>query len=560
MSFLKIDNLSVNYGMRKETIYAVKNINIDIKKGEILGLVGESGSGKSTLGNAIINLIDEPGKISNGTVILDGINIHEKPEDILKYRGKKIGLIFQDPQTSLNPLLTIGEQLVETIQTHLKLNFDESKHRAINLLKEVGIKDAGNRFDNYPHQFSGGMRQRVVISLALCCEPELLIADEPTTALDVSIQSQILELIKDLTKERNLAVILITHDMGVIAETADRVAVMKNGDLIEIGDTKEILTNPKEIYTKSLISSVPPTNKKISRFIIIEKKNKIKDETNIKILNRWNKKEIIFQDLIKIKNLKKTFHDGIFTETSKNTVMAVDDVSFDIKEGESFGLVGESGSGKSTIAKMIVNLFKPTSGEIFFDNVCITKIKKNKEMMNFRKQIQMIFQDPYSSLNGRLKVKDIIAEPIKLHNSSITNKDLDDYINDLLESVELSKRSATRYPHEFSGGQRQRISIARALATQPRLLVCDEPTSALDVSIQAQILNLLKDLQEQLNLTILFISHDLPVVRQMCDRIGVLRNGKLCEVSSTEELFLKPTHQYTKELLHLMPKIESIYN
>jgi len=560
MSFLKIDNLSVNYGMRKETIYAVKNINIDIKKGEILGLVGESGSGKSTLGNAIINLIDEPGKISNGTVILDGINIHEKPEDILKYRGKKIGLIFQDPQTSLNPLLTIGEQLVETIQTHLKLNFDESKHRAINLLKEVGIKDTENRFDNYPHQFSGGMRQRVVISLALCCEPELLIADEPTTALDVSIQSQILELIKDLTKERNLAVILITHDMGVIAETADRVAVMKNGDLIEIGNTKEILTNPKEIYTKSLISSVPPTNKKISRFKIIEKKNKIKGETNVKILNRWNKKEIIFQDLIKIKNLKKTFQDSIFTETSKNTVMAVDDVSFDIKEGESFGLVGESGSGKSTIAKMIVNLFKPTSGEIFFDNVCITKIKKNKEMMNFRKQIQMIFQDPYSSLNGRLKVKDIIAEPIKLHNSLITNKDLDDYINDLLESVELSKRSATRYPHEFSGGQRQRISIARALATQPRLLVCDEPTSALDVSIQAQILNLLKDLQEQLNLTILFISHDLPVVRQMCDRIGVLRNGKLCEVSSTEELFLRPTHQYTKELLHLMPKIESIYN
>ena len=560
MSFLKIDNLSVNYGMRKETVYAVKNINIDVKKGEILGLVGESGSGKSTLGNAIINLIDEPGKISNGTVILDGINIHEKPEDILKYRGKKIGLIFQDPQTSLNPLLTIGEQLVETIQTHLKLNIDESKNRAINLLNEVGIKDAKSRFDNYPHQFSGGMRQRVVISLALCCEPELLIADEPTTALDVSIQSQILELIKTLTKERNLAVILITHDMGVISETADRVAVMKNGDLVEIGLTKEILTNPKEIYTKSLISSVPPTNKKILRFKIIEKEKNEEREGNIKILNRWDKKKIISQDLIKMKNLKKTFQDGIFTETSKNTVMAVDDVSFNIREGESFGLVGESGSGKSTIAKMIVNLFKPTSGEIFFDNICITKIKKNKEMMNFRKQIQMIFQDPYSSLNGRLKVRDIIAEPIKLHNSSITDNDLDDYINDLLESVELSKKSAIRYPHEFSGGQRQRISIARALATQPRLLVCDEPTSALDVSIQAQILNLLKDLQEQLNLTILFISHDLPVVRQMCDRIGVLRNGKLCEVSDTEKLFLEPKHEYSKELLRLMPKIESIYN
>jgi len=560
MSFLKIDNLSVNYKMRKETVYAVKNINFDVKKGEILGLVGESGSGKSTLGNAIINLIDEPGKISDGKVILDGVNIHKNPKDILKYRGKKIGLIFQDPQTSLNPLLTIGEQLIETIQTHLDFNFKESKDRAINLLKEVGIKDAENRFDNYPHQFSGGMRQRVVISLALCCEPDLLIADEPTTALDVSIQSQILELIKTLTKERNLAVILITHDMGVISETADRVAVMKNGNLVEIGTTKEILTNPKEIYTKSLISSVPPTNKKISRFKIMKKKENNEKSTNIKILDRWNKKNLTSQNLIEIKNLKKTFQEGMFTEASKNTVIAVDDVSFNIKEGESFGLVGESGSGKSTIAKIIVNLFKPSSGEIFFDNICITKIKKNSEMMNFRKQIQMIFQDPYSSLNGRLKVKDIIAEPIKLHNPSITNKDLDNYINDLLESVELSKKSSTRYSHEFSGGQRQRISIARALATQPRLLVCDEPTSALDVSIQAQILNLLKDLQEQLNLTILFISHDLPVVRQMCDRIGVLRNGKLCEVSDTEKLFLEPKHEYSKELLRLMPKIESIYN
>ncbi len=560
MSFLKINNLSVDYEMRRETVYAAKNVNIEVNKGEILGLVGESGSGKSTVGNAIINLIDEPGRVSNGSIVLDGIDIHADPENIVKYRGKKIGLIFQDPQTSLNPILTIGEQLIETIQTHLSLSAEEAKNKAINLLKEVGIKDADTRIDNYPHQFSGGMRQRVVISLALCCEPELLIADEPTTALDVSIQSQILDLIKRLTKERNLAVILITHDMGVISETTDRVAVMKNGDLVEIGPTKEVLTKPKEIYTKSLVSSVPPTNKKIERFIIIEKEKNEEKEGNIKILNRWDKKKIISQDLIKMKNLKKTFQDGIFTETSKNTVMAVDDVSFNIREGESFGLVGESGSGKSTIAKMIVNLFKPTSGEIFFDNICITKIKKNKEMMNFRKQIQMIFQDPYSSLNGRLKVRDIIAEPIKLHNSSITDNDLDDYINDLLESVELSKKSAIRYPHEFSGGQRQRISIARALATQPRLLVCDEPTSALDVSIQAQILNLLKDLQEQLNLTILFISHDLPVVRQMCDRIGVLRNGKLCEISETEKLFLEPEHEYSKELLRLMPKIESIYN
>jgi len=560
MSFLKINNLSVDYKMRRETVHAAKNINIEVSKGEILGLVGESGSGKSTVGNAIINLIDEPGKVSNGTIHLGDINIQEDPENIIKYRGKKIGLIFQDPQTSLNPIFTIGEQLIETIQTHLKLDADQAKSKAINLLKEVGIKDAEKRFNNYPHQFSGGMRQRVVISLALCCEPELLIADEPTTALDVSIQSQILELIKKLTRERNLAVILITHDMGVIAETTDRVAVMKNGKLVEIGLTKEILTQPKETYTKSLVSSVPPTNKKISRFIIVEKENQLIKNTNIKILNRWTKKEITKQDLVEVNNLFKSFDDNFFTESSKNVVMAVDDVSFRIMEGESFGLVGESGSGKSTIAKMIVNLFKPSAGQIYFDKTCITKITNNKEMMKFRKQIQMIFQDPYSSLNGRLKVEDIIAEPIKLHNPSIKNMDLKNYIFDLLESVELTANSANRYPHEFSGGQRQRISIARALATQPRLLVCDEPTSALDVSIQAQILNLLKDLQEQLNLTILFISHDLPVVRQMCDRIGVLRNGKLCEVSNSEQLFENPNHEYTKELLRLMPKIETIYN
>ena len=560
MSFLKIQNLSVDYKLRKETVHAAKDINIEIKRGEIVGLVGESGSGKSTVANAIIDLIDEPGKVSEGSIYLSDINIHENKKNILSLRGKKIGFIFQDPQTSLNPILTIGQQLIETIQTHLNLSNSKAKEKAINLLKEVGIKDAEKRFNDYPHQFSGGMRQRVVISLSLCCEPELLIADEPTTALDVSIQSQILELIKKLTKERNLAVILITHDMGVIAETTNRVAVMKNGNLVELGTTKQILTEPKETYTKSLVSSVPPTNKKISRFKIIEKESNNQENINLKILNRWNKREILKKDLVQIKNLCKTFNEGFFTEKSQNNVLAVDTVSFNIQEGKSFGLVGESGSGKTTIAKLIVNLFKPTSGEIYFDDVCINNIKSNKELLKFRKQIQMIFQDPYSSLNGRLKVKDIIAEPIKLHDANISSNELNEYINDLLDSVELSKSSAERYPHEFSGGQRQRISIARALATKPRLLVCDEPTSALDVSIQAQILNLLKDLQEQLNLTILFISHDLPVVRQMCDDIGVLRNGKLCEVSETEELFKNPNHEYTKELLRLMPKIETIYN
>jgi len=290
MRFLQIKNLSVDYQMRKETVYAAKGVNIEVNKGEILGLVGESGSGKSTVGNAIINLIDAPGKVSSGSVILGDLDIHKDPKNIIKYRGNKIGLIFQDPQTSLNPILTIGEQLIETIQTHLDISKEEAKNKSINLLKEVGIKDAEIRFDNYPHQFSGGMRQRVVISLALCCEPELLIADEPTTALDVSIQSQILELIKRLTKERNLAVILITHDMGVIAETADRVAVMKSGVLVKIGQTKEILTKPKETYTKSLVSSVPPTNKKISRFVIVEKANKSNQENNYQTRLSSNKK------------------------------------------------------------------------------------------------------------------------------------------------------------------------------------------------------------------------------------------------------------------------------
>ena len=287
MSFLKIQNLSVDYKLRKETVHAAKDINIEIKRGEIVGLVGESGSGKSTVANAIIDLIDEPGKVSEGSIYLSDINIHENKKNILSLRGKKIGFIFQDPQTSLNPILTIGQQLIETIQTHLNLSNSEAKEKSINLLKEVGIKDAEKRFNDYPHQFSGGMRQRVVISLSLCCEPELLIADEPTTALDVSIQSQILELIKKLTKERNLAVILITHDMGVIAETTNRVAVMKNGNLVELGTTKQILTEPKETYTKSLVSSVPPTNKKISRFKIIEKEKNNQENINLKIFKTY---------------------------------------------------------------------------------------------------------------------------------------------------------------------------------------------------------------------------------------------------------------------------------
>ena len=560
MSFLEIKNLNISYLTRKEKIVASKDVEFSLERGEILGIVGESGSGKSTIANAIINLIDPPGEITDGSIKIDNEEICNNEEIIQKARGKKIGFVFQDPQTSLNPLFKIKDQLIETIQTHLKLNYDQALQRSIQLLNEVGIEDAEKRIEDYPHQFSGGMRQRVVIALAISCEPDLIIADEPTTALDVSIQYQILQLLKDLTKKRNLGVIIITHDMGVIAETTNKVIIMRNGVIVEYGLTKDVLTNPKSNEGKSLIISVPPTNKKISRFKLInpeggEITNESLNLTN-SIIQNWGKRAATKDKLLEIKNLTKIFDSDSIIKSKKEitALKALDNVSFNIFEGESFGLVGESGSGKSTIAKIITNLIKPTSGEVFYENISLNQKNNNK----FRGQIQMIFQDPYSSLNPRFKVKNIIAEPIKFFQKNLDKKTIENNVNDLIDIVGMTRQSLDRYPHEFSGGQRQRISIARALATRPRLLICDEPTSALDVSIQAQILNLLKDLQEQLNLTILFISHDLPVIRQMCDRIAVLKNGNLCEIENTEILFNNPSHQYTKELINLMPKIETI--
>ena len=566
MSFLEINNLDIQYKTRKETINASRNVTFNLERGEILGIVGESGSGKSTVANAIINLIDKPGRITNGSIKLDNIECCNNENIIQDIRGKKIGFVFQDPQTSLNPLFKIKNQLIETIQTHLDLNFFDAEKKSIDLLREVGIENPEKRINEYPHQFSGGMRQRVVIALALCCEPDLIIADEPTTSLDVSIQFQILKLLKDLTVQRNLGVILITHDMGVIAETTNRVVVMRYGKIVEQGNTAEVLSNPQSNECKSLVMSVPPTNKKIERFKLIspegdEITNNSSNLTN-SIIQNWAVREISNEKLLDFKNITKIFDEQLFIRSKKeiNKLKALDNVSFQIIEGESFGLVGESGSGKSTIAKIITSLIKPTSGEVFFEDLSLHNPKNKKIKNKYRGQIQMIFQDPYSSLNPRFKVKEIIAEPIKFFQKGISNKAIQKNINDLIDIVGMSRQSLERYPHEFSGGQRQRISIARSLATRPRLLICDEPTSALDVSIQAQILNLLKDLQEELNLTILFISHDLPVVRQMCDRIAVLKNGKLCEVEKTENLFNNPNHQYTKELISLMPKIESIYS
>tara|TARA_A100001015_G_scaffold184434_1_gene205212 strand:- start:3736 stop:5454 length:1719 start_codon:yes stop_codon:yes gene_type:complete len=571
MSFLEIKNLNISYPTRKETIIASKNVEFTLERGEILGIVGESGSGKSTIANAIIDLIDPPGEITEGSIKIDNDELRNNEDIIQKFRGKKIGFVFQDPQTSLNPLFKIKDQLIETIQTHLNLSYNDALTKSIKLLKEVGIENAEKRIEDYPHQFSGGMRQRVVIALAISCEPDLIIADEPTTALDVSIQYQILELLKDLTKKRNLGVIIITHDMGVIAETTNKVIVMRHGLVVEQGETKELLTNPKSTEAKSLVISVPPTNKKIERFKLISPEGKeiTSDSKNLtkNIIKSWGIRENKNQKLLKLINVTKIFDDNSFVSNfsfnSKNqlidkVVKAVDNVSFELFEGETLGLVGESGSGKSTIAKIITGLVRPNNGEIFYNDLSLYNTKRKYQIDKSRGQIQMIFQDPYSSLNPRFKVRDIISEPIKFFQKNISKVELIQNVYDLIDIVGMTRQSLDRYPHEFSGGQRQRISIARALATRPRLLICDEPTSALDVSIQAQILNLLKDIQDELHLTMLFISHDLPVIRQMCNRIIVLKNGSMCETKDTEELFNNPEHNYTKELIRLMPKIESI--
>jgi len=571
MSFLEVKNLDISYPTRKETIVASKNVEFTLERGEILGIVGESGSGKSTIANAIINLIDPPGEITNGSIKIDNNELRDNEELIQKIRGKKIGFVFQDPQTSLNPLFKIKEQLIETIQTHLNLGYQDALKKSIQLLKEVGIDNAEKRIEDYPHQFSGGMRQRVVIALAISCEPDLIIADEPTTALDVSIQYQILELLKDLTKKRNLGVIIITHDMGVIAETTNKVIVMRDGLIVEQGDTKELLTNPKSNEARSLVISVPPTNKKIDRFKLISPDGKeiTSDSKNLtkNIIKTWGIRENKNQKLLKLTDVTKIFDDrslainisfGSKNESTDKVVKAVDNVSFELFEGETLGLVGESGSGKSTIAKIITGLVRPTNGEIFYNNISLYNSNRKYQIDKSRGQIQMIFQDPYSSLNPRFKVRDIISEPIKFFQKNISHNELTQNVYDLIDIVGMTRQSLDRYPHEFSGGQRQRISIARALATRPLLLICDEPTSALDVSIQAQILNLLKDIQDELHLTMLFISHDLPVIRQMCNRIVVLKNGSVCETKETEELFNNPEHPYTEELIRLMPKIESI--
>ncbi len=562
MSLLEISNLTVVYPTRTGKFTAVQDVNLSVQPGEILGIVGESGAGKSTISAAIMQLIDYPGYIETGSIKLSNINLIGMSEDeIYRLRGQKIGVIFQDPLTALNPVLTIGFQLMESIRLHRGLSGEELNAQAVELLTQVGISDAKHRLNQYPHQFSGGMRQRVVIAIALAGEPDLLLADEPTTALDVSIQSEILELIQDLCQKRQLGVILITHDMAVINEVADRVVVMLHGRVIEVERTKQIIFNPKHEYTQSLIAAVPRTDIKLERFELVhasaEDGNISTTEQmgqNLLWFDGLKKEQKMKAPLLKVENLTVDFlkTKGLFKSQNKY-FRAVNNVSFDIKQGETFGLVGESGSGKSTIAKMIMGLQPPLEGRIFYRDEDTTNLANDAKLRLQNVDMQIIFQDPFSSLNPRMLVREIISEPV-IHHKMATVSEAEDLVLDVLQRVGLPADAALKYPHQFSGGQRQRICIARALVMRPRFLICDEPTSALDVSIQASLLNFLKDLQKDLGLTILFISHDLAVIRQMCDRIAVMRYGELCELAESETLFENPRHEYTQKLLRLMPK------
>ena len=565
MSLLDLKDLKIHFDTRRGTVEAVRGIDLSVERGEILGVVGESGAGKSTIGNAVIGLLEPPGRIAGGEVWFDGQRIDQLPEpDLRRIRGRRIGMIFQDPMTSLNPLLTIGDQIAETICRHSDLSRTQAMSRAVELLREVGIPDPEGRLNDYPHQFSGGMRQRVVITLALCADPDLLICDEPTTALDVSVQAQILALLRRLCRERNLGAIFITHDMGVISEVTDRVAVMYRGRVVETGRTGDVLGHPTHAYSKSLLGAVPRADVRLDRFPQLEYHEagtERADRTVIDLGTHWLGRRSGAGDttdraLVQVDHLTMRFaQNRSIIPAWRRSFTAVRDVSFDIRRGETFGLVGESGSGKSTVARMIAGLYDPSFGRIRYDGTEIAGPEARPITPAMRQQIQMIFQDPFSSLNRRKRVGEIVSEPIRHHRLAGSRAEAAAIVADLLDHVGLGAEAANRYPHEFSGGQRQRISIARALATRPRFLICDEPTSALDVSIQAQILNLLKNLQAELGLTLLFISHDLPVIRQMCDRIGVMKSGELVELAPAEQLFEAPEHPYTAELLSLMPRV-----
>jgi peptide/nickel transport system ATP-binding protein len=557
---LSIRSLSVDFIAESGTTHALKNISLEVNRGEILAIVGESGSGKSVTSLSILKLLPSPpAKFSSGHILFsesgdDAIDMLQTDRKQLQaIRGNKIAMIFQEPMTSLNPVLTCGKQVMEAIVLHKKVSAKEAKAKTIAWFRKVELPNPEAAFNRYPHQLSGGQKQRVMIAMAMCCEPSLLICDEPTTALDVTVQKTILQLIKQLQKETNMGVIFITHDLGVVAEIADRAVVMYKGEIVEQGTIRDIFKNAKHPYTQALLACRPVNHARGERLPIVNDflqpgTQQTKKETPV------TKPIQAAEPLLKVEHLSVWFpvKTNFFGKTLA-VIKAVDDVSFEVYKGETLGLVGESGCGKTTLGRTILRLIEPTSGKIIYNNTDLTARKK-ETLQELRKDVQIVFQDPYSSLNPRLTIGSAIAEPLKVHGILNSEKSRKDKVVSLLEKVDLRPEHFNRYPHEFSGGQRQRIVIARALALSPSFLVCDESVSALDVSVQAQVLNLLNDLKQEFGFTIIFISHDLSVVRYISDRILVMNKGKIEESGPADEIYFRPTRPYTQQLIASIPK------
>ena len=528
---LEVNNLSVFFHTRNGVVKAVNDISFNLKGDKTLAIVGESGSGKSMICHAIMGLLPSPpANIESGSIYLAGEEILKCSKTRMRQlRSNDIAMIFQDPMTSLNPFLSIGEQLIEPLIYHSdptkRMRRDKARLQAIEMLQEVGIENARERLNDFPHQFSGGMRQRVMIAMALIGEPQLLICDEPTTALDVSVQTQILELIKTLQKKLKIGIIFVSHDLGVVAGIADHILVLRSGSAVELDTTEKVFYETKKSYTNELLAAIPVGPKKTESTVL----------TDI--------------PLIEVSNLNVFFKHR--SETQSKIIRAVDDVSLEIAAGEILGIVGESGSGKSTLGRSILRLLPIESGEIRFSGINLTHLRQ-KELQEFRKKMQMIFQDPYASLNPRMTVYETLAEPLIFHGvadlSNVKNQ-----VISLMDEVGLPKLSMHKYPHEFSGGQRQRIAIARAIGMKPDFIIADEPVSALDVTIQSQILDLILDLVERYSITMLFISHDLSVVRSVTDQLAVMKSGKILEKEKTEYLWANPKNGYTKNLLNSIP-------
>lgn len=560
-SALEIQNLSLSFGENE----ILKNVSFSIGKGKILGVVGESGSGKSITSLAIMGLLPKNANVPNeskilfhsetGTVDLLKLNSEEKR----KFRGNEIGMIFQEPMTSLNPSIRCGEQVEESIRLHLNFNKEKAKKRVIELFQKVLLPNPERIYKAYPHELSGGQRQRVMIAMAISCEPKILIADEPTTALDVTVQRTILELIQKLQQESSMSCIFISHDLGVISEVCDEVVVMYKGEVVESGNVTEIFQNPKENYTKGLIACRPRLDVRYKKLPTIPDYLRNPDYQPEIYSNQersTDQQEIYAKPpILEVKNLSKYFYTKPFLLGKPEiSVKAVDEISFKVYPGETMGLVGESGSGKTTLSRAILLLEKPTSGEIFYNGKDIAKLPK-EAIRKLRKDIQIIFQDPYSSLNPRLNIGEILTAPMKVHSIGKNQKERLEKAGNLLERVGLNASDLKKYPHEFSGGQRQRIGIARALALNPKFIICDESVSALDVSVQAQVLNLLNELKEEFGFTYIFISHDLAVVKFMSNQLLVMQHGELKELGDADEIYANPSTNYTKELIEAIPKL-----